>query len=484
MFAYLAAILAVILIYWWRSYMETFKKWSHLPGVKPHWFWGNRPVFSKNIKDIYVEHYKALEGHRFGLFWSMNEACIFLMDRELIKRVQVTDFDHFTDFGFNTPQPEGKEYNQFGLADLKGEPWRKLKRAITPSFSTPRLKKNVSSMNECAKKLVGYLDARTSKESVEVIEFTKKYYLSCIASIGFGFNIDCFGVQESTFEKHAKTVFNISNFLLAELFPNVAAFFKVSIIDRNFSKYLSKLCRDVVKQRKDQNLQYNDMLNNLIEVSKDYPEMTDEIMYKTCVQFFSDGYESASLVFGVLVYYLTVYPEVQERLQEEIDEVFDGKADGEEIDQDDVTNMKYLDQVVNEGQRLAPFAMTARTCTKEWKIPGDSFVVPKNTRVIIPIGGLHLDEKYWPDPLVFDPERFSSENKSNIDSITFQTFGSGPRQCLGKNLYMVETKVMLIHLLRNLSFKPFGDMPKLLQWDMEAFIGKTKYDIKVERRQL
>ena len=99
MFAYLVAILAVILIFLWKSYMETFKKWSHLPGVKPHWFWGNRPLFSKNIKDTYVDHYRALEGHRFGVFWSMNEATIFLRDLELIKRVQVTDFDHFTDFG-------------------------------------------------------------------------------------------------------------------------------------------------------------------------------------------------------------------------------------------------------------------------------------------------------------------------------------------------------------------------------------------------
>ena len=52
----------------------------------------------------------------------------------------------------------------------------------------------------------------------------------------------------------------------------------------------------MVKARKDQNLQYNDMLNNLIEVSKEHPEMTEEIMYKTCIQFFSDGYESAGMV--------------------------------------------------------------------------------------------------------------------------------------------------------------------------------------------
>ena len=40
---------------------------------------------------------------------------------------------------------------------------------------------------------------------------------------------------------------------------------------------------------------------------------------------------------------------------------------------------------MNEGQRLACLAMTARTCTKDWKIPGESFIIPKNTRVIIPI---------------------------------------------------------------------------------------------------
>ena len=61
-------------------------------------------------------------------------------------------------------------------------------------------------------------------------------------------------------------------------------------------QYIANLCKSVVKARKDQNLQYNDMLNNLIEVSKEHPEMTEEIMYKTCIQFFSDGYETSGMV--------------------------------------------------------------------------------------------------------------------------------------------------------------------------------------------
>ena len=40
--------------------------------------------------------------------------------------------------------------NQFGLADSKGETWKRMKKALTPSFSVPRLKKNVASMNQSA----------------------------------------------------------------------------------------------------------------------------------------------------------------------------------------------------------------------------------------------------------------------------------------------------------------------------------------------
>jgi len=481
MWIYLLAILILLTLIYLKMHLDSFKKWSHLPGVKPHWFFGNRNIFTKNLKDIILDHYNATKGNRYCLFWSSNEACIFLHDLELIKKVQVTDSDSFLDTGFS--QLHDNDVNQFGMADMRGEPWKKMKRQLTPSFSTPRLKKNVDTIHEQAHKLVAFLQSQENEEFVDAVVFSKKFYAGCLASVGFGLNIDVFSNKVSEFEKHAMSVFSIPHFLFKDFFPNVARLFGVSVIRKTFSKYVSKLCRDIVKQRKTQNLQYKDMLNNLIEVSKINTDMTDEIMYNTAVQFFSDGYESASFVVSVLLYYLTVYPETQVKLQEEIDDLMESKEEGEEINAEDITNMNYLDQVINEGLRLAPVAFTGRTCTKEWQIPGDSFVVPKGTRVIIPIAGLHFDSKYWQNPTKFDPERFSSENKSNIDSITFQTFGSGPRQCLGKNLYIVETKVMLIHLLRNFSLKPYGHMPKELEWDMESFIGKKKIEIKLQRRE-
>lgn len=52
--------------------------------------------------------------------------------------------------------------------------------------------------------------------------------------------------------------------------------------------------------------------------------------------------------------------------------------------------------------------------------------------VLIPAYGLHLDPAYFPDPNVFDPNRFVGENKSKIWDYTYIPFGDGPRICIGK----------------------------------------------------
>jgi cytochrome P450 family 9 len=48
------------------------------------------------------------------------------------------------------------------------------------------------------------------------------------------------------------------------------------------------------------------------------------------------------------------------------------------------------------------------------------------------MSAIHKDEKYFPNPLKFDPERFSEENIARMNPYVYQPFGSGPRICLGK----------------------------------------------------
>ena len=53
---------------------------------------------------------------------------------------------------------------------------------------------------------------------------------------------------------------------------------------------------------------------------------------------------------------------------------------------------------------------------------------------MVPIYSIHNDPQHYPNPHVFDPERFSNENgglKQYKDKCVYLAFGDGPRICLG-----------------------------------------------------
>lgn len=50
--------------------------------------------------------------------------------------------------------------------------------------------------------------------------------------------------------------------------------------------------------------------------------------------------------------------------------------------------------------------------------------------VLIPVGAIHMDPRYYPNPEIFDPERFNDENKHCIRPDTYLPFGAGARNCV------------------------------------------------------
>lgn len=95
--------------------------------------------------------------------------------------------------------------------------------------------------------------------------------------------------------------------------------------------------------------------------------------------------------------------------------------------------LPYLDMVVYETQRLYPIlGWLDRVPENDYPVPGTSVVIKKGFPVILPMGALQRDPKYFSNPDKFDPERFSEENKANIVPFTYFPFGEGPRKCIGK----------------------------------------------------
>lgn len=84
-------------------------------------------------------------------------------------------------------------------------------------------------------------------------------------------------------------------------------------------------------------------------------------------------------------------------------------------------------------RKYPPVPSVTRQCIEDYKLPDSDIVINKGTRVFIPIKGLHYNEEYYSNPEVFDPDRFSEENKKERHQYVHIPFGEGPRICIGKS---------------------------------------------------
>ncbi|CAG2112282.1 unnamed protein product [Medioppia subpectinata] len=87
-----------------------------------------------------------------------------------------------------------------------------------------------------------------------------------------------------------------------------------------------------------------------------------------------------------------------------------------------------------------------------WSLPNHSFI--DGTLVQMAVHYLHHDPDYWPEPEVFDPERFSADRKHEIHPNSWQAFGCGPRNCIGMRFALFEAKLCLAKLLLNYRLIP------------------------------
>ncbi|XP_052740752.1 cytochrome P450 6B4-like [Bicyclus anynana] len=106
----------------------------------------------------------------------------------------------------------------------------------------------------------------------------------------------------------------------------------------------------------------------------------------------------------------------------------------------------------------------------EMRNQGTSVTIEKGTIVLIPTLAISHDEKYFPDPSKFDPERFSPENESKRHPCAFIPFGTGPRFCIGMLLAKIQSRVCLMKLLYHFRVEVSKNTPKVLSFDPQRVV--------------
>lgn len=109
--------------------------------------------------------------------------------------------------------------------------------------------------------------------------------------------------------------------------------------------------------------------------------------------------------------------------------------------------------------------------------------IRKGTAVIISLFGQLRDEKYFPNPLKFMPERYLDESQS-YNATAYIPFGFGPRICIGARLGKMVVQMALVKLLQKFDFDKINDDEIEFENYGVVLIPKGGINVKISKRKL
>jgi cytochrome P450 len=158
------------------------------------------------------------------------------------------------------------------------------------------------------------------------------------------------------------------------------------------------------------------------------------------------GHDTSTATVSFALWELAHHPDALERLHAEQDRVLGGAAPT--IDQLE-REMPYLDQVVDEVLRLYPPAWIGpRRAVRDFDFGG--YTVPRGAYANYVSWASHRIPSVFPEPEAFVPERFTRERKAALPRGAYVPFGGGQRVCIGKRFGLIEVKLVLTMMSRQL----------------------------------
>ena len=187
-----------------------------------------------------------------------------------------------------------------------------------------------------------------------------------------------------------------------------------------------------------------DFVDDLLEMNRTDPQFLPETdLRANVIAPFLVGLDTSASVCAFMLYALLTRPDLWERMQAEVDAMYEqGPPTPEALSKLDVTR-----RVTLESLRMYPIIpVLLRTVSNSFEFRG--YRVPAGTQLLIGTTvGHHLPE-YFPNPEVFDIERYSPGEAQHSQPGAFAPFGVGRHRCLGSGLSEVQIALTMATIVR------------------------------------
>jgi cytochrome P450 len=222
---------------------------------------------------------------------------------------------------------------------------------------------------------------------------------------------------------------------------------------------LEAVLDDVVAERRAAGVEADDQdLLAIMLRATEASEIDDRVLRDELMTMLLAGHDTTALALTYTLYLLDEHPDARDRLTTELDDVLEGRSPTAS----DVRELAFASRVLDEAMRLyPPVYVMFRQPKTDVKLGG--YRVPEGSLVMLPQWVVHRDPRYYDDPEVFDPDRWTPERRRQRPTYAFFPFGGGPRICIGKQFSLLEARLILGVLLQRFDLHRTSDEPLALR---------------------
>ena len=371
--------------------------------------------------------------------WKIGPQHIYLFSHpDLIRDVLVTSQKNFHK---SRGLERAKRLLGNGLLTSEGDFHLRQRRLAQPAFHRQRIMAYAGTMTDYAERTSSrWHDGETLDMHTEMMRLT----LGIVARTLFDADVDEEAAEIGAALAHAFESFNVAMLPFTEILEKLPL---PAVRRFNAARgTLDRIVYRMIDERRMSGEDRGDLLSMLLlatDTEGDGTGMSDTQLRDEALTLFLAGHETTANALTWTWYLLSQHPEVEARLHAEVDSVIGSRAPA----YDDLAALPYTRMVLAESMRLYPPAWAiGRRALEPFDARG--YTIPGRAVVIMSQFIVHRDERFFPEPERFDPDRWTPEAQAARPKFSYFPFGGGARVCIGEQFAWMEGVLLMASLSR------------------------------------
>ncbi|KAI1193053.1 cytochrome P450 [Nemania serpens] len=216
----------------------------------------------------------------------------------------------------------------------------------------------------------------------------------------------------------------------------------------------------------------NTMVHEIVRSDLPPAEKTFDRVFEEVATVTGAAFETTANTLRLILFHIYTNEKIIQTLRKEIASLSTDPS--KSIALKDLEQLPYLTAVLMEGLRLSPAIATRAARITDKDLFYQSWRIPAGTPVGMTTMLMHIDEKIFPEPMRFDPDRWMDATARRVAGKKFAPFSRGTRICLGMHLAWAEMYLLCSALVQRFDFTVKDATTEDFQFERDNFGIGTK----------